>query len=135
MAQLRHSIQAEGVRNPVLVYAFPEGDFLVFGGSRVLACFDVGLYSVPAIVNDHCGRYKDAERVTPENWRAFFEDVPKDFEFTEYGADYHYALERNRRHQFDPAGLKWTEAEGVDPAYLREEFSWLPDYTTGADDE
>lgn len=114
------SIRREGLRNPVIVYALPEGMFLSFGGSRVRAAREVGLDRIPAIVNDYTGQI-DGEPVTEENWKSFFVDVPEYFEFSESGADTHYSIEKNRRHHFDKAGLAWCE--GAD--WLKEEFAWI----------
>ena len=103
---LRDSIAAEGVRNPIVVFALAEGCFISFGGSRVSAARDVGLVSIPAIVNDYCGRFEGNPEVTEDNWHEFFADKPKYVEFTEYGFDTHYFMERNRRGDVDPAGTR-----------------------------
>ena len=118
---LRDSIAREGVRNPVVLYSTVEGCFLSFGGSRVTAAREVGLTVIPALVNDYVERYKEAERVTPENVRSFFTDVPEYIEFTSKGLDTHYSLERNRRDEYDPAGMKWAK----DAEFISKEFSWI----------
>jgi len=120
---LEASIRKEGVRNPILVWALPEGIFLTFGGSRLRACIAAERTRIPAICNDYVGDYKDSPEVTPKNWRGFFTDPPRDFEFGEYGADYHYNLERARRHDHDPAGFEWLE--GHTPEFIRREFPWV----------
>ena len=120
---LRESVKREGVRNPVLVWNFPEGVFLTFGGSRVVAAIAAGLETIPAIVNDYVGTYADGELVTEDNWQSFFTDVPRTFEFGPDGADYHYHLERARRHEHDEAGLNWLK--DTTPSWLDEEFPWL----------
>ena len=119
---LRESIRESGVHNPVLLYAFHEGLFLTFGGSRVSAAIDCELDRIPAIVNDYCSKYEDSPRVTPDNWEEWFTDPPRDAEFGERGFDYHYNLERARRHNHDPSGLNWLDTE---PNWLHEEFPWL----------
>jgi len=118
---LRESIRTTGVRNPIVVYALAEGDFLSFGGSRLRAVRYLGLERVPALVNDYVGRYSDSVAVTEENWEEFFIDVPEYLEFTPDGIDTHYSIERNRRDHYDPEGMKW--AEGAD--FITEEFDWI----------
>lgn len=118
---LRDSISKEGIRNPIIVYAFDSGDYLGFGGSRLRAAREVGLTHAPAIINDHCGRYEDFPEVTAEGWEGLFTDVPRYFEFGTEGVDTHYSLEKNRRNDFDDAGLIWCgEAD-----FLTREFSWI----------
>lgn len=119
---LRESIAREGVRNPVLVWAFKEGIFLTFGGSRVEAARDCGIQAVPAIVNDYTELFHTCEKVTTENWTTFFTDIPRDAEFGKDGFDYHYNLERARRANHDPAGFAWLEGE---PSFISKEFPWL----------
>lgn len=118
---LRESIGREGFRNPIIVYATAEGDFVGFGGSRLRAARDLGLERLPALVNDYVGRYRDSVAVTEDNWEEFFTDVPEYLEFTPTGVDTHYSLERNRRNHYDPKGMEW--ADGAD--FIEEEFSWL----------
>lgn len=120
---LAKSISSKGVRNPVLVWSFPEGVFLTFGGSRVRAAKRAKLSSVPAIINDYTGEFRENSRVTEENWESYFTDVPSTHEFTEDGFDYHYNLERARRHNHDPAGFAWLE--GDKPSWIKKEFPWL----------
>lgn len=119
---LRASIEKDGIRNPILVWSLPDGLFLTFGGSRVHAALAVGIEAVPAIINDYTGEYDDGVLVTEDNWQTFFTDVPRTFDFGEYGADYHYHLERARRHEHDDAGLAWLEDT---PAWLSTEFPWI----------
>ncbi len=121
---LRESIEREGMRNPVIVYATSEGDFIGFGGSRLRAARDLGLEELPAIINDYVGRYAEAESVTPENWHLFFTDVPEYLEFTPTGVDTHYSLERNRRNHYDPQGMAWAK----DADFIATEFEWINDY-------
>jgi hypothetical protein len=118
---LRDSISKEGVRNPVVIYATVEGDFLSFGGSRLRAARDCKLDSIPALVNDYCGRYQEELEVTPENVESLFTDVPEYIEFTPTGVDTHYSLERNRRDHYDAAGLEW--AQGA--TFIKHEFGWI----------
>jgi uncharacterized ParB-like nuclease family protein len=116
---LTESIAKEGVRNPIIVYALESGDYLGFGGSRLNAARDAGLERIPALINDHCNRYRYLREITPENWQDVFTDIPRYFEFTEDGVDYHYSLEKNRRMHFDPAGIVWRKGEPLS------EFSWI----------
>jgi hypothetical protein len=120
---LEESIRADGIRNPILVWSLPEGIFLTFGGSRVRAALSVGLTTCPAIINDYTGAFEEAPLVTPDTVAEFFTDLPRDWEFNEDGFDYHYNLERARRHNYDESGLNWLEGE--DPAWLSAEFPWL----------
>lgn len=120
---LVQSIREHGVRNPVLVWSLPEGMFLTFGGSRVRAAKEAGIERIPAIINDYTGDYEAADTVTPENYTMFFMDPPKEVEFNEDGFDYHYNLERARRHNHDPAGFAWLEGE--QPDWIAQEFPWL----------
>ena len=102
---LKESIQESGVRNPILVWSFPQGLFLTFGGSRVRAAKECDLQEIPAIINDYTGEYKDCPEVTEDNWYTYFTDVPSSYSFDDTGFDYHYNLERARRHNHDSAGL------------------------------
>lgn len=133
MAALRKSIEVEGLRNPVIIYALEEGNFLSFGGSRVLAAIDVELYGIPAIINDYCGRYSGSEDVSEDNWDVFFEDIPSYHEFTPYGFEMHYGMERNRRHQFDGSGIAWTKNDEIDDTFIQTEFGWLEEYDMTGD--
>ena len=120
---LAESIREEGIRNPVLLYTFSEGDYyLTFGGSRVVAAAKAGYVEVPAIINDYTLVHETADPVTPENVESFFTDPPRDYEFGERGFDYHYNLERARRANHDPAGFAWVDG---DPAWINKEFPWL----------
>ena len=118
---LRDSIRESGVRNPVVIYALAEGDFLSFGGSRLRAVRDLRVETIPALVNDYVGRYSDSMAVNEGNWEEFFTDVPEYLEFTPDGVDTHYSIERNRRDHYDPAGLEWAK----DADFLAKEFAWL----------
>ena len=125
---LAESIRQEGVRNPILVWSLPEGVFLTFGGSRLLACRDIGRKYCPAIINDYTGDFENSTLVTPSNVQEFFKDPPREVEFGEYGFDYHYNLERARRHLHDPAGFAWVEgAEDSTkaPGWMKKEFPWV----------
>lgn len=118
---LVESIQEEGIRNPVLVWSFDEGIFLTFGGSRVRAAQEAGLTEIPCIVNDITGCFQDCPEVTEDNWEGFFTDIPRYAEFTERGFDYHYSIERARRHNYDPSGFAWV---GDNFTFI-DEFPWL----------
>lgn len=120
---LARSIASEGVRNPVLLWSFPEGVYLTFGGSRVRAAKEAGLETIPAIVNDAGEDFLGNELVTPDNWRTYFKDVPRSAEFTEDGFDYHYNLERARRVNHDKAGFAWLD--GDEPDWIAKEFPWI----------
>lgn len=120
---LRTDIAENGVRNPILVWSLPEGLFLTFGGSRLKACLDIGKDTIPAIINDYTGIYGSEAEVRPDNFADYFTDVPRDFEFGESGADYHYNLERARRANHDPAGFAWLD--GKDQSFIADEFPWL----------
>ncbi len=120
---LREDIKENGVRNPILVWSLPEGVFLAFGGSRLTSCIALGLDTCPAIINDYTEKYSESPEVRPDNWYTFFTDPPNTFEFGEYGADYHYNLERARRHDHDPAGFAWLDGE--EPSFIAEEFPWV----------
>lgn len=127
-AALAESIQQEGVRNPILVWSLPEGLLLTFGGSRLLACRDTGRKWCPAIINDYTGDFKDSLLVTEANLVELFKDPPRDYEFGEYGFDYHYNLERARRDKHDSAGFNWVEdAEDATkaPGWMKREFPWV----------
>ena len=126
MEALRESIREEGYRNPIIVYAGREGDHLAFGGSRIHCGRDLRLRSIPAIVNDYVGRYDDCPEVTLDNYAGFFTDVPRWFIIDDKGADYHYALERKRRAEYDPQGFLWS---GEDASFIYDEFPWVHDPT------
>jgi hypothetical protein len=117
---LRESIRSEGIRNPIVVYRLTEGYFLSFGGSRLRAAREVGLARIPALVNDYTGEVK-GPTVDAGNIAEFFTDPPSIVEWTDYGVDYHYGLERKRRDRYDPAGLEWAG----DADFLSAEFPWI----------
>ena len=124
---LEENVARDGFRNPILLYGTRQGLLLSFGGSRLRVARRLGI-QVPAIVVDYqCSVVpKDGFEVTPDNYAIYFTDVPELFEFTSYGIDTHYSLERNRREHYDPAGMDWTrQAEST--AFLKTEFPWLPD--------
>jgi hypothetical protein len=121
-AALEESIRQEGVRNPILVYSLPEGIFLTFGGSRLRACRATGRQYIPAIINDFSGAFESSTKVTEENYIEFFKDPPRSFVITEEGADYHYNLERARRHEHDEAGFAWVDG---DTDWMKKEFPWV----------
>lgn len=118
---LLESIRREGVRNPVVIYATVEGDFLSFGGSRLRAVREAGLESIPALVNDYVERYAECPLVTSETVESFFTDIPEYIEFTPTGVETHYSLERNRRNTYDPAGMAWAAGQ----EFIKHEFSWI----------
>lgn len=122
---LTNSIREDGVRNPILVWCLPEGTFLTFGGSRLRACRSLAFETIPAIINDYTNTYSNSPSVTENNWQDFFIDAPRAFEFGEFGADYHYNLERARRHEHDPAGFAWLD--GQQPEFISKEFPWVLD--------
>ena len=124
-AALRKSLKADGMRNPLLAAATPGGVGLLFGSSRFRCARDLKMGLIPVIVNDFTNRFEHCQEVTPANWLTYFVDVPKYAAFTRFGFDYHYSLERNRRHTFDSAGLAWVP-DGED--FLADEFAWIEDY-------
>ena len=119
---LGESLLKEGYRNPVILFATETGNWLSFGGSRVDVGREVGMERVPAIVNDYCGRFDNCEEVTEENFKSFFTDIPRWHVIDELGVDYHYAIERKRRAEYDPAGHAWCT--GKEP-FLEIEFPWI----------
>jgi hypothetical protein len=129
MEALRESINAEGVRNPIIAYSISGELYLSFGGSRALAARELGVLQLPAIINVYDDRFSDGAIVTPDNIGEFYTDLPSNFEFSPYGFEQHYGLERNRRKTFDPAGTAWT-ANLDDTSFLEEEFEWLREYDT-----
>lgn len=120
---LKLSVVREGFRNPILLYSTPEGLLLSFGGSRLRVAKELDR-EVPAIIVDYTGEYGHCKVVKDDNYDAFFKDPPALFEFTDYGLDTHYSLERSRRIDYDPAGMRWTEGL-TDTNFLTEEFPWL----------
>lgn len=126
---LNESIAKEGFRNPILVWSLAEGIFLTFGGSRVKAAQANGIDTIPCIINDYTERFALYPHVTPDNVESFFTDPPKTYEFGEDGFDYHYNLERARRHDHDPAGFAWVD-EGA--AFIKQEFPWLTEEDSGS---
>ena len=121
MEALRDSIREEGFRNPIVAYASNSGVYVSFGGSRVLAGRDLGVGTIPCIVNDYAQRFAEAPTVTEGNFTSWFKDPPAFYEITEVGADYHYSIERNRRHAYDEAGMAWAG----DADFISKEFPWL----------
>lgn len=128
-AALRVSVEAEGFRNPIVVYAMPEGIMLSFGGSRLRVAQQLKL-QIPCIIADLTGEFAAQPEVTVDNYGTFFRDVPKHFVIDEYGVDTHYSLERNRRNECDLAGLAWTHRIR-DTSFIKEEFSWIPTASSG----
>jgi hypothetical protein len=122
---LRKDVAKNGFRNPILLYSTPDGLLLSFGGSRLRVAKEMSMM-VPAIIVDYDGSYFHCDQVTIDNYGEYFEDVPVLFEFTKYGVDTHYSLERNRRDAYDAAGMAWTESV-EDTTFLDEEFPWLSD--------
>lgn len=130
--ELRANVALDGFRNPIVLYRVHEyGLLLSFGGSRLRVAKELDKI-VPAVIVDYVGDYTDCEEVTPDNYGAFFRDVPVYFVFDDVGVDTHYSLERNRREFYDPAGMEWTKDHEGDKDFLAEEFSWIsnPDPTT-----
>lgn len=119
---LGKSLLVEGYRNPIIIFATKSGNWLGFGGSRVNVGRKVGLTTVPAIVNDYVGRFKDCPEVTEENFNSWFMDPPKWHVIDEMGVDYHYAIERKRRADYDPAGHNWCDTNSD---FIRAEFPWI----------
>lgn len=127
-AALKESIARDGVRNPTVGYQTAAGLFVSFGQSRLRIARELELATIPMIVNDYTRQWSACPLVTPDNWTEFFTDVPEHVEFTPTGFEQHYALERSRRHSFDPAGLEWVKT--LDSAdWLLREFSWLKEET------
>ena len=122
MEAMSESLRKEGYRNPVVVYASDTGNHLSFGASRIHCGRTAGLRCVPAIVNDYCGRFKESPEVTLENFTSWFTDPPNWFIIDEFGADYHYALERKRRMEYDPKGFAWADDEAT---FLDVDFPWI----------
>jgi hypothetical protein len=119
---LRKDVAANGFRNPILLYHVDGKLLLSFGGSRLRIAKELD-QMIPAIIVDYDGVFFGG-RVTLDNYASFFVDPPELFEFTDYGVDTHYSLERNRREHYDPNGMKWAEALD-DKEFLTEEFPWL----------
>jgi hypothetical protein len=120
---LEKDIIENGVRNPVILQQLPIGLCAQFGGSRIRVSHHAGLPTIPAIVVDYTEKWKGRPVVNESNWQTFFTDIPKNFEFNDEGCDYHYALERRRRHEYDSAGFDWLD--GKEPEWLKSEFGWL----------
>lgn len=121
--RIRQSVEREGFRNPILLYATaPKVLLLGFGGGRLLAAQDLNR-CIPAIVVDYTDDYEGYIPVTPDNWQSFFTDVPEHFVFTDRGIETHYNLERMREGEADPAGLAWATEE--DMKDILEESPWL----------
>ena len=122
---LEANVKRDGFRNPILLYATDQGLLLSFGGSRLRVAKRLGI-KIPAIVvwyGDELNCWS-TDTVTPDNYHIFFTDVPELFEFTDYGIDTHYSLERNRREFYDPKGMAWTE-QADDTTFLSKEFPWI----------
>jgi len=121
---LRENVKLDGFRNPILIYATPEGLLLAFGGSRLRVAKELNI-NVPAIIVDYVGVYGARELVHEGNYTEFFRDPPVLFKITEHGVDTHYSLERNRREFYDPAGMAWVKDHEGSTEFLDEEFPWL----------
>ena len=117
------SISQTGYRNPITLYNTPEGLLLSFGGSRLRVAKQLDI-DIPAIVVDYTGGFEDEEEVTMDNYVDFYTDVPVYFEWTNYGIETHYSLERMRREHYDPQGMEWTK-DLEDTTFLAKEFPWL----------
>jgi hypothetical protein len=128
-AAIQKSIEIEGFRNPILVYATSQGLLLGFGGGRLQAAREIDV-SIPAIVVDYTGEFDGKPRVTPENWADFFTDVPSIFNWFDDGIETHYGLEAGRADAwYDPAGIEWVKdyvAETGEAAdFITDESPWL----------
>src|SRR5690606_29970848 len=108
------------------VYAFPEGIMLSFGGSRLRTAHELKM-PIPCIVVDFTGEFDEWPEVTQDTYAKYFKDVPAHFVIDSNGVDTHYSLERNRRHEYDPAGIAWTDPKAE---FLKREFSWLTSSTS-----
>lgn len=76
--RLKESVAQHGFRNPVLLLALEEGNFLRYGGSRLWAATELALPSIPAIVADWVGRFDHLELLETEaDVRAKFLDQPE----------------------------------------------------------
>jgi hypothetical protein len=121
--QMRESVRQEGFRNPIILWNLPEGLLLGFGCSRLRVAQEEKML-IPALVIDYTGRFALDREVTEDNWQEFFTDIPDYFEFDGDGVEYHYSLERNRRHSFDPKGMAWARADYIDDSFIEKEFYW-----------
>lgn len=119
---LEKDIAENGYRNPAIAWSVIEGLHIQFGVSRLRVgqLLDI---EIPCIINSVDGSYEHGVEVTKDNWTTFFTDVPEYYVFNKDGSfDYHYSLERNRRHSYDPAGMAWA---GDTFETFRDEFSWI----------
>jgi hypothetical protein len=123
-AALADDVKQHGFRNPIVVYALPEGLHLAFGCSRLRVAQQLSI-PIKAIVNDYTGEFADAIEVDASNVATFFMDPPARFKFGTSGFDYHYSIERNRRETFDPQGIKWMEEHPDREQIIRDEFEWI----------
>jgi len=121
-ASLAKDVKENGFRNPIILQSMAEGLYLQFGGSRLKVARKLELPTIPAIVVDWCERFSFYPRVWVGNWQTFFTDVPRIFEFTPEGVETHYALERKRRHLYDPEGFAWC---GEDADFIDTDFPWV----------
>lgn len=123
-AALEEDVKANGYRNPIVIYALPEGLHLSFGASRLRVAQKLGI-EVPCIINDYTGEFAEEVDVTGETVPEFFTDPPRRWKFGQYGFNYHYSCERNRRETYDPQGMVWMQ--GVDNAdeIIGNEFPWI----------
>lgn len=119
---LEDHVSKHGFRNPILVYLTPEGWLLQFGGSRLRVAKRLDI-KIPAIVVDYVDRFEGPE-VNESNWTEFFMDIPPIFEFTDYGIDTHYNLERARRDNYAKEGFNWV-LDIDDRSFIDEEFPWV----------
>lgn len=125
---LNKDIKEHGFRNPIIVYAIDEGIYLVFGGSRLRAA-KLHNISIPAIVNDYTGDFRNYPEVTPENHLRFYTDEPCWHEFGEYGYDSHNGLERMRREEWSKTstGFDWLKRKDYDLSFIEREMPWALD--------
>ena len=121
-AALEKDVKENGFRNPVILQQCSEGLWLQFGASRYRVARKLAIPALPAVIVDWVGRFVKRPEVTPENWRTFFTDIPKYFEFTPEGIDHHYSLERKARDHYDPAGFEWC---GESADFIDQDFGWL----------
>lgn len=123
---LLKDVDTAGFRNPITLYNTKQGLLLSFGGSRLRVAKQLEK-DIPALIVDYTGAFEFDEEVTMDNFEDFFTDVPVYFEWTDYGIDTHYSLERLRRSDYDPAGMAWVVDYQGTTDFLTREFPWLSD--------
>lgn len=112
---LEASIAKEGLRNPILCFAFDSGLYAAMGINRLRAAKRLGV-DVPVIINDHSGDYKEFELLTSESEvRSKFTDQPEDVRLEDdIGVRYSYC---QTRRSMGPAG-PFTGNEGFTVRYV-----------------